>query len=322
METRANHVLIGAFTLLLGLGAVLFALWAGKYQSQAAWSEYEVIFREAVTGLSVGGVVQYNGIKVGDVRDLRLAPQDPRQVIARIRVRAGTPIKTDTQAKLTLTGLTGITLIQLTGGSPAAPLLQPQPGQDVAVIVADESALQKLLTSTEDIAATASNVLVRIDRVLSDENMERVGRIVADIETISGAVAGERDSIASLIADASRAAAELRTATAAAEAGFRRLDGTLEGIDRHLVERLPDLVQRLDRSLAALESLGLRADAILAENRSAIASFGSQGLAQVGPAVTELRGLLRELTRLSERLRDDPGGALLGRGQPREFTPK
>lgn len=321
METRANHVLIGAFTLALGLGVLLFALWASKYQSEAAWRDYEVIFREAVSGLSVGGVVQYNGIKVGDVRDLRLAPQDPRQVIARIRVRAGTPIKTDTQAKLTLTGLTGITLIQLTGGSPAAALLEPEPGQAVAVIVADESALQKLLTSTEDIAATASNVLVRIDRVLSDENMERVGRIVADIEAISGAVAGERDSIASLIADASKAAAELRTATAAAEGSFRRLDGTLEGLDRHLVEQLPELVQRLDRSLAAIEAVGLRADAVLAENRAALASFGQQGLAQVGPAVSELRALLRELTRLSQQLRDEPGSLLRG-GQTREFSPK
>lgn len=321
METRANHILIGAFTLVLGLGAVLFALWASKYQSEAAWRDYEVIFLEAVTGLSVGGVVQYNGIKVGDVRELRLAPEDPRQVIARIRVRAGTPIKTDTQAKLTLTGLTGITLIQLTGGSPSAALLEPKPGQDVAVIVADESALQKLLTSTEDIAATASNVLVRIDRVLSDENMERVGRIVADIETISGAVAGERDSIASLIADASKAAAELRAATAAAEGSFRRLDGTLAGIDRGLVERLPELVERLDRSLVAIEAVGLRADAVLAENRAALASFGQQGLAQVGPAVSELRTLLRELTRLSQQLREQPGSLLRG-GQTREFSPK
>lgn len=321
METRANHVLIGAFTLALGLGVLLFALWASKYQSEAAWRDYEVIFREAVSGLSVGGVVQYNGIKVGDVRDLRLAPQDPRQVIARIRVRAGTPIKTDTQAKLTLTGLTGITLIQLTGGSPAAALLEPEPGQEVAVIVADESALQKLLTSTEDIAATASNVLVRIDRVLSDENMERVGRIVANVETLSDALAGERDSIASLIADASKAAAGLRTATAAAEAGFRRFDGTLEGIDQSLVARLPELVQRLDRSLAAIEAVGLRADAVLAENRAALASFGQQGLAQVGPAVTELRALLRELTRLSQQLRDEPGSLLRG-GQTREFSPK
>lgn len=322
METRANHVLIGTFTLILGVAVVLFALWAGKYQSQAAWREYEVIFREAVTGLSVGGVVQYNGIKIGEVRDLRLAPQDPRQVIARIRVKSDAPIKTDTQAKLALTGLTGISLIQLTGGSPAAPLLQPREGQEVAVIVADESALQKLLSSTEDIAATASNVLLRIDRVLSDENMDRVGRIVADLETVSDAVASEEHSIRTLIADAAQAANTLRSATAAAERTFSRLDATVTRIDQDLVHELPKLVARLDHSLAALEQLSFNANAVLAENREAIASFGNQGLAQVGPAVTELRALLRELTRVSEQLRDDPSGFLLGRGQPREFSPK
>lgn len=322
METRANHVLIGAFTLILSLGIVLFALWASKYQSDAAWREYEVVFREAVTGLSVGGVVQYNGIKIGEVRNLRLAPEDPRQVIARIRVKSDTPIKTDTKAKLALTGLTGISLIQLTGGSPAAPLLQPSPGEYIAVIVADESALQKLLTSTEDIAATASAVLLRVDRLLSEDNMARVGRIVNDVETISSAIASEDESIAALITDAAEAAKILRSATAAAERSFDQLDSSLQRIDKSLVDELPKLVARLDQSLAAFESLSFGANAVLAENRDALASFSNQGLAQVGPAVTELRALLRELARLSEKLRDDPSGFILGRGQPKEFTPK
>lgn len=322
METRANHVLIGAFTLILSLGVVLFALWASKYQSDAAWREYEVVFREAVTGLSVGGVVQYNGIKIGEVRNLRLAPEDPRQVIARIRVKSDTPIKTDTKAKLALTGLTGISLIQLTGGSPAAPLLQPSPGEYIAVIVADESALQKLLTSTEDIAATASAVLLRVDRLLSEDNMARVGRIVNDVETISSAIASEDESIAALITDAAEAARILRSASAAAERSFEQLDSSLQRIDKSLVDELPKLVARLDQSLAAIESLSVGANAMLAENRDALASFSNQGLAQMGPAVTELRALLRELARLSEKLRDDPSGFILGRGQPKEFTPK
>ncbi len=322
METRANHVLIGAFALIIGFGVVLFALWASKYQSDAAWREYEVVFKEAVTGLSVGGVVQYNGIKIGEVRNLRLAPEDPRQVIARIRVKSDAPIKTDTKAKLALTGLTGISLIQLTGGSPDAPLLKPPPGEYIAVIVADESALQKLLSSTEDIAATASAVLLRVDRLLSSDNMDRLGRVINDIETISSAIASEDESLAALITDAAEAARTLRSATVAAEQSFNRLDGTLQRIDESLVDELPKLVARLDQSLAAFESLSSGANAMLAENRDALASFSNQGLAQVGPAVTELRALLRELARLSEKLRDDPSGFILGRGQPKEFSPK
>jgi phospholipid/cholesterol/gamma-HCH transport system substrate-binding protein len=96
METKANHVLIGAFTILITIMAVFFALWAANYSSNKQWDRYEVVFSEAVTGLGTGGIVQYNGINVGEVERLRLDPQDPRKVIARFRLQADTPVKIDT----------------------------------------------------------------------------------------------------------------------------------------------------------------------------------------------------------------------------------
>ena len=88
METKANYVLIGAFTLGVVAFLLLFALWAARWSSQQAWDFYDVIFNEAVTGLSEGGTVQYNGIAVGTVEDLSLMPNDPRKVVARIRLDA------------------------------------------------------------------------------------------------------------------------------------------------------------------------------------------------------------------------------------------
>ena len=62
METRANYVLIGAFTILVTLLLLLFALWAAKYSSEKEWRSYAVLFNEPVTGLAEGSSVQYNGI--------------------------------------------------------------------------------------------------------------------------------------------------------------------------------------------------------------------------------------------------------------------
>ena len=88
METKANYVLIGAFTLIVSLALLGFGLWAAKYSSDRTWQEYRVVFREAVTGLSVGSPVQYNGIAVGSITELNLVPDDPRQVVARIRLNS------------------------------------------------------------------------------------------------------------------------------------------------------------------------------------------------------------------------------------------
>ena len=129
METRANYVLIGAFTLVVSIALLLFGLWAAKYSSERSWQHYMIVFDEAVTGLSQGGTVQYSGIKVGDVVSLRLDPRDPRKVLARIRVFDQTPIRQDTRAKLAITGVTGTAIIQLSNGSPESPPLVGKDGQ-------------------------------------------------------------------------------------------------------------------------------------------------------------------------------------------------
>lgn len=315
METKANHVLIGAFTLAVSAGLLLFALWAAKYASESSWAEYDVIFREAVTGLSVGGMVQYNGITVGSVRNLSLAPDDPSQVIARIRVGADTPVLRDTTAKLGLTGLTGLAFVQLGGGSPGSPRLTARGDEQVPVIVAEESALQKLFTSSEDIAIAASEVLVRLRNILSDENAARIATTLSNIDAVTTTLADEREDIGALIRSAREASERL-------EGSLQRFDRIATALDENLTDDLPQLVGNLKRAMAQIDSLTRSADAILAENHESLASFGSQGLAQVGPALAELRELLRELTRISARLEDNPAAFLLGRDQPKEFSPR
>lgn len=103
METRAHHVLIGLFTVIVVIAALAFGVWLAKARSAQEWNYYDVVFNEAVTGLSKGGGVQYNGIRLGDVNQLRLDPEDPRRVLARIRVSGDTPLRKDTHAKLALT---------------------------------------------------------------------------------------------------------------------------------------------------------------------------------------------------------------------------
>src|SRR5512142_1449768 len=174
METRASYVLIGAFTLLAFLSAFSFVLWIGKLSLEREWDYYDIVFKEAVTGLTVGGAVQYNGVQVGEVRKLSLAPNDPRQVIAHVRLNGDTPVKTDTRARLTLLGITGVTVIQLSGGTPGAARLVAKSGEAAPRIIADESALQSLLASGQDIAISANDVLLRVGKLLSEENMQHV----------------------------------------------------------------------------------------------------------------------------------------------------
>jgi len=308
METKANYVLIGAFTLLVAAAMLLFGLWAAKYSTDRNWQAYHVVFNEPVTGLTEGGAVQYNGISVGTVDSLSLAPQDPRRVVARIRVLADVPVKVDTRAKLSMTGLAGATFIQLTGGSPDAPRLTARDGDAVPVILTEASALQ-------NIADTANRLVARLDTVLSEENVARISATLEHIEGMTGAVAGQREDLASLVTNARVASERL---VEAVETSNR----AMSGIDRELVQKLPGMVERLESTLARIDSAADSADAILGENRSAINSFANDGLAQLGPTLGELRSLVRDLRRISDRFDSNPARYLLGRDAPKEFEPE
>src|SRR3546814_16272955 len=93
METKANYVLIGAFTILVSLFLLGFGLWAAKYSSDKSWREYDVVFREPVTGLTNGSSVQYNGIAIGTIESLKLEPTAPRAVNARPQLQAAEPAR-------------------------------------------------------------------------------------------------------------------------------------------------------------------------------------------------------------------------------------
>jgi len=318
METKAHHVLIGAFTLAVVVLAMLFALWAAKTVSDRQWDEYEVVFTEAVTGLSRGGVVQYNGIAVGDVTELRLDTNDPSKVIARIRVGAGTPVKTDTTAKLAFVGLTGLVQIQLSGGSPQSPMLKDAHEDDgLPRIAAKESAFAKLLNSSEDITTTASDVLIRINRMLNDETVENVSKTMANLEQVTGTLAAERGEIAQLLRDARSSAERLDRVLAAAESTMGGLDRSVAALDKDL----PQILTKLDRTLTEFEALSGNANALVSENRSAVQQFSRDGLTQVGPTLAELRSLLRQLNRAAAKIEERPSSVVLGSPTPEEFTP-
>lgn len=314
METRANYVLIGLFTLITAALLIVFALWAAKFASDSSWNEYDVVFSEAVTGLGIGGTVQYNGITVGEVRRLNIDPEDPNKVLVRVRIKADTPIKVDSEARLAFVGLTGITQIQLKSLNAGSAALVPTEKNPVPRIIAKESAFSKIFSSTDDLTTTASNVMLRLNEAFSDENIKSLGKTLANLEKISGTVADERQDIGLIIRDTRAAIAKLNSALASTDSIARKLD---QGV----VDQLPDLVAKLDRTLIQYEVLARNANRVIETNGDAIDNFSQQGLAQVGPAIAELRTLLAQLRRVAAQIEERPNALVTGKSTTEEFKP-
>jgi phospholipid/cholesterol/gamma-HCH transport system substrate-binding protein len=306
METKAHHVLIGAFTLVVIAAAVVFALWLARTSVNRQYHYYDIVFTESVTGLSKGGAVQYNGIQVGEVSQLKLDPRDPRKVVARVRLAADTPVKMDTRAKLGLLGLTGVAFIQLTGGKPESAPLLPTPDNPVPQIPSESSALSQLLNSGADIVTSLNGILAKADSLLSQENIDRINRTLAHLDQTMGAVADERDDIRTL----------LQQATAAS----KELNETLHSTNALVNNQGKATLDSARAALASLQHTSETLDKLLAENRGSLQS-GLEGVSQLGPALRELRGTLRDVRGLTQKLQGNPAGYLLGRDRPQEFDP-
>lgn len=314
METRAHHVLIGAFAVLVVTAALAFVLWLAKTSTDSHYAYYDVVFNEAVTGLSKGGLVQYNGITVGEVSGLWLAPDDPRKVFARIRVAGNTPVKEDTIAKLGLAGVTGVAFIQLSGGTPRSPRLKPQPDEEFAVIVAEPSALASLLASGEDIVTSVNEALLRIGQLLSEDNVKHVSAMLGNLDALVGSVADRRGEIGDVIGQLSGAAADLK-------ATLRRIDALAGSADGLLRKDATALIAALQRAVDSINQAAGSANGLIAENRGAVGTFANQSLRQLGPTLTELRDTLDAVQKLADEL-GRSNGLLLGNEKPKEFKSK
>ncbi|MGO4311935.1 MlaD family protein [Pseudomonas sp. KB_15] len=312
METRAHHVLIGLFTVIVVTAALLFGLWLAKSSVDTEFKDYEVVFNEAVSGLSKGSSVQYSGIKVGDVISLRLDPKDPRRVLARIRLAGDTPVKEDTNAKLALTGVTGTSIIQLSGGTPQSPTLKGKDG-NLPTIVASPSPIARLLNDSNDLMSGVNILMQNANLMFSTENIERISNTLEHLEQTTGTIAEQRGDIRQAMQQLASVGKQANNMLEQTTALMRNANGLLNEHGKETLGSAEQAMKSLQESSATLNKL-------ITANQDSLNS-GMQGLNGLGPAVREMRETLSSLRVITKRLEANPSGYLLGSEKTKEFTP-
>jgi len=190
MEPKANYALIGAFVIFAAIALMGFSLWIGQNQFRQSFDEYDIVFEGPVT-LDDGASVRYIGIKVGEVRTVRIDRSDPSKVRARIRIDSETPIKTDSTANIDFAGITGVTFVQINAGSAGAPALERRAGEPVPVIATAKTQLSQLLASGQNILSQANITADQVQKLLSDDNIDSVTSTLANIEVITARLAAD-----------------------------------------------------------------------------------------------------------------------------------
>lgn len=333
METKANYVLIGAFTIAGFLGILGFLLWFAQVQLDRRFAYYDVYFRD-VSGLVLSSDVLFAGLPVGRVAEMQLAPGNPLPVRVRLEMREDTPVRSDSRAALEVQGVTGVALVAVSPGSPDAPLLARAGATGVPVIASGRSALQTLSDDGPQILGRLNLVAEELAELLGAENQARVAAILANAERASGRLDQALDDVAAaagalgslgeradgLGQDADAALKGLTDAAARAEALFGAATATLQRIDALVAEDLSPAARQVERGAASLAALSDRGRATLDQADLALAS-GSRafdaaeavlggGLSRTLAALDDaLASLPADLPQITASLREASGNA-------------
>lgn len=291
METRANYLIVGLFTLAILASGFGFVWWVARPSQRIEGQTYEIAYDGAVSGLRVGSSVMFNGIRVGEVRSLKLDPANPRRVVASVVVDSSAPILSDTKASLEYQGLTGIASVSLTGGERTAPPLAKGPN-GVPQLFAESSAMQDMMAVVRRVAGQAEGVLTRLDRLIAD-NQGDVRTTVSNVAQFSDRLNPTMDRVDKLIAAIDPE--KVRSTIDGLEAFSKKLGENSPKVDAimsdagDLARKLNAMADRLDRILGNVEGLTGSAD-------------GKGVIADISGAAKAVRDLAERLDKRTEEL--------------------
>jgi phospholipid/cholesterol/gamma-HCH transport system substrate-binding protein len=326
METRSNHILVGAVVLGMLVALVLFVVWlsqAGGDQDK----KYDILFSQAVEGLAKGSAVTFSGVPVGQVESINLMPQTPQFVRIRISVDEKTPVIVGTTATMKAT-FTGIASIQLDPPERDPrrrrvdrPIVCPTERPEtqcpfgVPLIPTKPGALGQLLNSAPELLERVSALTARLTELLGDRNQNSIAAILENVQVISRNLAERSDEIAATLAEARVAIRQ--TGVAAQQMGelADTADKTLAGDVRPMLGDLRQTIRAAETSMGNL-------DAAIGDARPGLQAFSKQTIPEVGQLVRDLREMSDSLNAVAQRLNTQGAGGIIGGSKLPDYKPR
>lgn len=308
MEKNANYALVGLSTLILFVGLVIFSIWLARVAFVRDYDVYDILFQGPVRGLTEGGEVHFNGIKVGEVTDISLDRTNPSRVISRVRVNSDVPIRVDSYATLEPQGITGLNYVQISAGTSTRPLLkEASPEGEVPVIQSQRSALADLLEGGGTVLSRTVEALDRVNRVLSDENIVTLGAAISDAQAVTAELR-ERKAI---IADAQAALQNIGEAAKEARALAASTRDIVDTDGRAAMASLSEAATETEAAASDLRRM-------LAALEGPTSDFATYGLPQVARAAETLEEAAESLSRLTNEVNANPRG-VVGKAPAKEM---
>ncbi len=297
MESQKHYAMIGAFIILTGASFIGVTLWLAFGDFTKGFRTYLAYMEESVSGLYVDAPVKYQGVEVGRVTALDLDADNPQRVRITFAVESRIRIAEDTVATLAFQGFTGIASVELSGGASDAPRLERGEAEEFPVLKTGPSLFTRFDTVITELIANVSRVAEDTHKLMSPDNLENTEKILLNVETLTGALAGKRQQMAQSVEDMSRMMASGAQASA-------QLPGLIAGLNRSAAS-----VQAVAEDIVGTSQavrLGVQA------TREDLRMLSRRALPEFEALLLEIRQLVASLHHVSQRMEEDPRQMLYG----------
>ena len=313
METRSNHIMVGAVVLAMIAGLVFFTVWLAGLQTNERKC-FDIYFAQAVGGLNRGSTVSFSGVPVGQITDISLLPDRPEFVWVRIEVDEQTPVLQGTTAQIKGVGFTGVSEIQLQGAVKGGRRITQLGPQGCPVIPSSSGGLGALLNSAPELIDRIQRLTERLTELLNDRNQNAISDILENVRDTTEVLRERAPDLADAIGDARIAA---RNAGLAAQ----RVAELAESTNQLVNEEGRPAAQDMRRAIASVQKAADNLDAIVADARPGVQNFSKSTLPEVNRLVRDLRELSESLRGFSERLEQGGIGGSLGPEKLPDYEP-
>ena len=315
METRANHLWVGAVTLVLLAALAAFIIWIARL-GEGQQDEYDIFYGQSVSGLANGSQVSFAGVPVGQVTEIALAKGNPEFVRVRIKVKDDVPMLVGTQATIEAS-FTGVSTILLDGARKDAPpitcettacpegrpVIPPGRGGFGAIVANAPLLLERLATLTE-----------QLNTLLGPENQQEISGIIRNTNRLTGGLADATPALVANLEQFETTLTEFNETLDAVEKLTLTTDELVRTEGSPLAEELRGTLSSANDALAALA-------ATLEDTRPAARQLRTSTLPNAEATLQDLRATSRALRAVTEKLESEGAGALVGGKSLPDYKP-
>lgn len=327
METRANYIIVGIFTIVAVLSAFAFVYWTSAIGERGETTTLRIRIPGSASGIGPGSAVLFNGVKVGAIRRVYLDINKPTEALADAEIDRVTPITRSTKADIGIAGLTGQASVDLKGADPREPnlLAEAEARGEIAEITANPSAVTNLLQTAQDIFARTNTVLSELDTFVKDVRGP-LTKTVANAETFSGALARNSEGVDRFLESVSKLSTELAGVSGKLDGTLRAAEDLLKSVDREKVanivanaedfskslkkagDDIDGLVRGVDTAVKSVNDFAQGANRTLAKVDGVLDSVDPEtvrtALADIGNASKNANKVVDDVSKVTSKFRD------------------